>query len=57
MSDDPQWFAPKKYGYGAGLPISWQGWALTIALVVLVGLDSLLIRYSLAGYVSVLVMC
>ena len=23
------WFAPKRYGYGAGAPISWQGWALT----------------------------
>jgi hypothetical protein len=26
MSDGPEWFAPKRYGYGAGLPISWQGW-------------------------------
>ena len=24
------WFAPKKFGYGAGLPIEWQGWALLI---------------------------
>ena len=30
MTDDPEWFAPKRYGYGAGLPISWQGWVLTI---------------------------
>ena len=22
------WFRPKKYGIGAGLPISWEGWAL-----------------------------
>ncbi len=22
------WFEPKRYGYGAGLPIVWQGWAL-----------------------------
>lgn len=22
------WFAQKRYGYGAGLPIAWQGWAL-----------------------------
>ena len=22
------WFAPKRYGYGAGLPIAWQGWVL-----------------------------
>ena len=28
MSDRPEWFAPKRYGYGAGLPISWQGWAV-----------------------------
>lgn len=20
------WFAPKRVGYGSGLPISWQGW-------------------------------
>ena len=33
MSDDPEWFAPKRYGYGTGLPISWQGWALTIGFV------------------------
>lgn len=30
MSDRPEWFAPKRYGYGASLPISWQGWALTL---------------------------
>ena len=24
-----EWFAPKRYGYGAGVPIRWQGWALT----------------------------
>ena len=35
MSDGPEWFAPKRYGYGAGLPISWQGWALTIGFVLL----------------------
>ena len=23
-----EWFAQKRFGYGAGLPISWQGWAL-----------------------------
>jgi len=34
MSDGPEWFAPKRYGYGAGLPISWQGWAVTLAFVL-----------------------
>ena len=33
MSGDREWFAPKRYGYGAGLPITWQGWALTQAFV------------------------
>lgn len=22
------WFAPKAHGYGAGLPVSWEGWAV-----------------------------
>jgi len=22
------WFAPKRYGYGASLPISWEGWTV-----------------------------
>jgi hypothetical protein len=28
MSDRPEWFAPKRYGMGAGLPIAWQGWVV-----------------------------
>lgn len=28
------WFAPKPYGYGSGLPIAWQGWAVLAAYVV-----------------------
>ncbi|MBH0114169.1 hypothetical protein I5E68_14585 [Novosphingobium sp. YJ-S2-02] len=33
------WFAPKRFGYGAGLPIAWQGWALIVAwLASLAGL-------------------
>jgi hypothetical protein len=36
MSDDgPEWFAPKRYGYGAGIPISWQGWAVTLAFIAI----------------------
>ena len=23
-----EWFAPSRYGYGAGTPIAWQGWAV-----------------------------
>ena len=37
MDDRPEWFAPKRYGLGAGLPISWQGWlvlAVYVAIIV-----------------------
>jgi hypothetical protein len=36
MSDGPEWFAPKRYGYGSGRPITWQGWALTLGFVAIV---------------------
>jgi hypothetical protein len=29
------WFPAKKYGYGWGIPVTWQGWAVLIAYVVL----------------------
>jgi hypothetical protein len=41
MSEGPEWFAPKRYGYGAGLPISWQGWALTAAFLAYAGAVSI----------------
>jgi hypothetical protein len=32
------WFRVKRYGVGAGLPCSWEGWALLAAfLVILIG--------------------
>lgn len=30
---DDAWFAPKRFGYGAGLPIKWQGWAMLLGHV------------------------
>jgi len=36
MTDGPEWFAPKRYGLGSGLPIAWQGWALTLGFVAIV---------------------
>lgn len=35
MSDGPEWFAQKRYGYGAGLPISWQGWLITLLFLAI----------------------
>lgn len=33
MRDNMIWFAPKRYGYGAGLPVSWQGWVLVLGYI------------------------
>jgi hypothetical protein len=49
MTDGPEWFAPKRYGYGAGLPIAWQGWAVMAAYLALVIAAVVLLRdYPLA---------
>ncbi len=39
MDDGKPWFEQKRYGYGAGLPIAWQGWAVlgVYMLVVAIG--------------------
>jgi hypothetical protein len=43
MSDDgPEWFAPKRFGYGSGLPIAWQGWAITIVFMAVAVATALL---------------
>ena len=39
MSDNEDWFAPKLFGYGAGVPIAWQGWALLGGFIAGVGVD------------------
>lgn len=40
---DSDWFAPKRFGYGAGMPIAWQGWAILIGyLAVLFGLERMI---------------
>jgi len=44
MNDGPEWFAPRRYGYGAGLPISWQGWAVTLGFLAFAFAVSLFFR-------------
>ena len=41
--EEQAWFAPKRYGYGAGLPIAWQGWAVTLLYCIAVTLSAWLI--------------
>lgn len=56
MTDGPDWFAAKKYGYGAGLPIRWQGWALMAGFLLLLLLAStLLLPGHLVAFLSLVV--
>ena len=49
------WFAPKRYGYGAGRPIAWQGWALVAAFVAIVLAVALSLEGRPAAQASILV--
>ena len=56
MSDRPEWFSAKSHGFGAGLPIVWQGWVLLIGFLALViGAAVLLAERSIIAYLSVLI--
>lgn len=45
MTDEDAWFAPKRFGYGAGWPVRWQGWALIAGCAV----AAVLLKVTLAG--------
>lgn len=34
MQSEGYWFPAKRYGWGWGLPRTWQGWAVTVAYFV-----------------------
>jgi hypothetical protein len=46
MSDRPEWFSAKRYGYGFNLPIAWQGWAVFIAYALLLYLAAQWLDHS-----------
>jgi hypothetical protein len=42
MSNEPTyWFAAKRYGWGWGLPLTWQGWAVLTAFMALLAVGFL----------------
>ena len=44
MADDRQyWFRAKRYGWGWGLPLVWQGWAVLLGFILLLAAGSVLI--------------
>jgi hypothetical protein len=60
FSGDRPWFAVKRFGYGAGMPIAWQGWALLLSyLLALIGLGFLAERLAgaaLAGLILLMLL-
>ena len=53
--DDGAWFAPKMFGYGAGLPVTWQGWLATLIYIGIVGAAALAFEDRLLPLLSVVV--
>jgi hypothetical protein len=49
------WFAPKRFGIGAGMPISWQGWLLTIGYLALVIAAALLLPKNPPAFFALLI--
>ena len=39
--NDKYWFKAKKYGWGWGLPATWQGWAVVLAYLGLLAFGAL----------------
>lgn len=54
-ADDNAWWAPKRFGYGTGLPIAWQGWAVTLAYCLTVALGAyVVLPHSILGFVAIM---
>ncbi len=59
MKDKNYWFSAKRYGWGWGPPVTWQGWAILIAFLVLVIMVGPLIFnpvIDMAGYLTYVAM-
>lgn len=56
--DSNDWFVPKRYGFGVGLPISWQGWVLFLGFLaaILTGAALLAPRHPIGFIVIALLL-
>ena len=55
MSDRTWWFRPKLYGYGAGLPIAWQGWVVLVVYAAVLLAAGLFIRGAPGAFAAVVI--
>lgn len=52
--EDGAWFAPKRFGWGAGRPIAWQGWLMLLVHVAVMLGGALFLRNEAAKLVWIL---
>jgi hypothetical protein len=60
LSEPDYWFPAKRYGWGWGLPTSWQGWLVLFAFLALVATGTRLFppgKRLVAYLVYVVVLC
>ena len=50
--NDGAWFLPKRFGYGAGLPITWQGWLVVALHVAAITCGTLLLLRQPAAMIA-----
>jgi len=52
-NDDGAWFAPKRFGYGSGLPITWQGWFVLLGFTAaVIGIEAVAGRSGRGMFVA-----
>jgi hypothetical protein len=54
QTDRKYWFPAKRYGWGWGIPNTWQGWAVIVGFVVLISVGSLIFppRTEMVAYLA-----
>ncbi|MET0307698.1 MAG: hypothetical protein ABW023_03230 [Sphingomonas sp.] len=53
MKDRDSWFRPKLFGIGS-VPVTWQGWLVTAAMLIAVGLITNLSRHGHPAFLALL---
>jgi len=43
QSETRYWFRAKRYGWGWGLPLNWQGWAVLVVFVLLLAVGGVFV--------------
>jgi hypothetical protein len=52
-NDHSIWFPAKRYGWGWGLPVAWQGWVVLIGwIVVLTLVTPILLIHTVLGFIA-----